>query len=436
MSTAQPLSIPMPEAAPRAAILVALSGGLDSTVLLHALASMPMVRARGLRAVHVHHGLHDAADAWGVHCERLCEGLGIPLKVLRVDVDARSKLGLEGAAREARHAALASALDPGELLALAHHRDDQAETFLLRALRASGPDGLASMRRLRPFANGWLWRPLLDTPRSELEAYAKAHDLAWIEDPSNISLAHDRNFLRHRILPLLRERWPHADAAFARAAALNAEAADLLADDDRDALDSARTDDANVLSLAALRPLPPARRARVLRRWIASLALPPIPAEGLQRIESDLATGAPDADFEFAWSGAEIRRWRDRLRAVPVSPAPPADWSDTWDGRMPLILPDGGSLVLEGATAFDAPLQVRLRLGGERIALPGRTHTHALKHVLQDAGIAPWDRERLPLLCDAQGAVLAAGDRIVAAEFDTWLRTHDARLRWTPAAAH
>lgn len=436
MPTAPSLPIALPTSVSPAGVLVGLSGGLDSTVLLHALAAMPTVRARGLRAVHVHHGLHDAADAWARQCARQCAALGVPLKEMRVEVDKRSKLGLEGAAREARHAALAAALDAGELLALAHHRDDQAETFLLRALRASGPDGLAAMRAMRPFAGGFLWRPLLDVPRSTLEAYARAHGLEWIDDPSNASLAHDRNFLRHRVLPLLRERWPEADAALARAAALNAEAADLLSDEDRRALDTARTDDANVLSIAALRALPAARRARVLRRWIAGLGLPPLPAEGLQRIESDLATGAPDADFTFAWAGAEIRRWRDHLRASQAATSPPMDWSDHWDGRVPLVLPDGALFALEGANAFDAPLQVRLRLGGERIALPGRTHTHALKHVLQDAGIAPWDRERMPLLCDGDGAVLAAGDRIVSAAFAAWLQARDARLRWIPAAAH
>ena len=435
MPDAPPLPIVLPADAPHAAIVVALSGGLDSTVLLHALAAMPTVRARGLRAVHVHHGLHADAEAWATQCAQLCTRLDVPLEVLRVDVDPRSKLGLEGAAREARHAALASVLAEGELLALAHHRDDQAETFLLRALRASGPDGLGAMRALRPFADGLLWRPLLDVSRSALETHARAHGLDWIDDPANASLAHDRNFLRHRILPLLRERWPHADAALARAAALNAEAADLLAEEDRAALDTARTGSPDLLSIEPLRRLSPPRRARVLRRWIAALELPPLPAEGLQRIESDLATGAPDADFTFAWSGAELRRWRDRLRAAPVAPALPADWSDSWDGRMPLVLPDGGTLALEGAPAFDAPVEVRLRLGGERITLPGRTHTHALKHVLQDLGFPPWERDRMPLLVSPDGTLLAAGDRIVSGVLDAWLRTRDARLRWTPGRA-
>ncbi|KGQ20701.1 tRNA(Ile)-lysidine synthase [Lysobacter dokdonensis DS-58] len=432
MTTALP--IVLPDAGREAPVFVAFSGGLDSTVLLHALAAMREVRARGLRAIHVHHGLSDHADAWTSHCERMCESLGVPLHIARVVIDKRSKLGLEAAAREARHAALASEMDDGALLALAHHRDDQAETFLLRALRASGPDGLSAMRRLRPFANGWLWRPLLDVPRDTLRAYANDHALHFIDDPANDSLAHDRNYLRHKILPLLRERWPHADAALARSAALSAQAAALLADDDAQALAQARTDDPRVLAIDPLRALPAARRARALRRWIAERALPPLPAEGIAQIERDLATNASDTDFRFEWAGAELRRWRDLWRATTI-PAPlPADWSDTWDGRMPLILPDGGTLELIGAPAFDTTLRVRLRQGGERIALPGRTHSHSLKHALQDAGLPPWSRECLPLLVDVDDSVLAAGDRLIAKDFDTWLRARDAGLRWTPSS--
>ena len=429
------LPLALPAGHETAPVVVALSGGLDSTVLLHALAATPAIRARGLRAVHIHHGLNPAAGDWATHCERTCAAMDIPLRVVEVEVDKRSKLGLEAAAREARHAALAGELARGELLALAHHRDDQAETFLLRAMRASGPDGLAAMRVLRPFAQGWLWRPLLDVPRADLLAYAQAHALDWIEDPANASLDHDRNFVRHRVMPLLRERWPQADAALARAAALNADAADLLADDDALALEAARTDDPHVLLREALRALPAARRARVLRRWIAGLGFPPLPGEGIAQFEADLEAGADDADFAFEWGDVALRRWRDRLRVARACPALPAGWTDAWDGRMPLILPDGGTLVLEGAPAFDAPLRVRLRTGGERIVLSGRTHSHSLKHALQDAAVPSWERACLPLLVDADDGVLAAGDRLLSATLDAWLRTRGARLRWTPPAA-
>jgi tRNA(Ile)-lysidine synthase len=193
-------------------ILVGYSGGLDSSVLLHLLADDADARRNGLRAIHVHHGLHPDADAWAAHCERECAALGLPLQVVRVEVDRDSGLGIEGAAREARHRAFAEALRDGEILALAHHRDDQAETFLLRALRGSGVDGLASMRPWRAHAPGWSWRPLLDIARDALRDHAATHGVRWIDDPGNNEAAFDRNFLRNEVMPLLRQRWPHAAA--------------------------------------------------------------------------------------------------------------------------------------------------------------------------------------------------------------------------------
>jgi tRNA(Ile)-lysidine synthase len=428
------IAMPRADGAARA-VLVGLSGGLDSVVLLHLLAAQPSIRATGLRAIHVHHGLQAAANDWAAHCHALCDALGIPLQAMQVEVARDAGSGLEAAARESRRAAFADALRDDEVLALAHHRDDQAETFLLRALRASGPDGLAAMRPWQRFATGWLWRPLLGVPRARLLAHAQERGLRWIDDPSNDDTAHDRNFLRHRVLPLLRERWGTADAALARSATLAAEAGVLLADGDDGALALAHTLDPQVLRIAALEVLPIARRARVLRRWIATLGLPPLPAQGIARIEADLMAAAADDDATFQWHGAVVRRWRDLLHAGPRREPLPSSWRVRWDGRGALLLPTGAQLRLEGADAFDAALQVHARQGGERIRLPGRAHSHALKHVLQAFGVPPWQREQLPLLSDATGTLLAAGDLVLSAPLDGWLRTHRARLAWQSRAA-
>lgn len=419
-----------------APLLVAFSGGLDSTTLLHLLAHDPAIRDRGLRAIHVHHGLHVRADAWAEHCAERCLAWGIALDVAKVAVRRDGGLGPEAAARQARRQAFAEALRGGETLALAQHRDDQAETFLLRALRASGTDGLASMRPWRRFAGGWMWRPLLDTPRGAIAAYAAHHGLDWIEDPSNADIALDRNFLRHRVLPLLRERWPHADDAFARAAALAADASGLLASHDETLLASVRESGGDAISVSSLLALPNAQRARVLRHWVGTLGWPPLPAEGVARIEADLL-GTHSADARdgrtprFAWRSVEIRRWRDALHAIDTDRALPPGWSCPWDGRQPLILPNGDTWALAGAGAFPSPLLAHARRGGERIVLPGRIHHRTLKHVLQELGIAPWKRARMPLLSAADGALLAAGDRIHSAGFGEWLESQDARLVWS-----
>lgn len=418
-----------------APVLAGFSGGLDSTVLLHLLANAPTARERGLRAVHVHHGLQPAADDWAAHCQQVCDQWQVPLQIVRVRVDAGAGEGPEATARHARHAAFAGLLRPGEWLALAHHRDDQAETFLLRALRGSGVDGLAAMREHRDFAGGRLWRPLLHTPRAALEAHARQHGLRWIEDPSNGDDLFDRNFLRNAVMPLLATRWPEAAAMFARSAELAGEAATLLHHHDEQALDSCR-DDGNSLEVAALSALPAATCARVLRLWVRQCGLPPLPGNGVARIRHDLLGAGHDRQAEFRWRDARIVRWRDRLHAAPGRRAWPPGWQAEWDGRAPLALPDGGVLALHGTPGFDAPLRVRQRQGGERIHLPGRSHSHLLKHRLQASDIPPWLRAHLPLLCDG-AQVLAAGDRIVAAPLHDWLQARDARLRWlAPGSAN
>lgn len=426
---AQAVAAPPPEW-PDAPLCVGFSGGLDSTVLLHALAASPRVRERGLRAWYVHHGLHPGADDWARHCAEFCAALGLELTVSRVSVAQTGGDGPEAAARRARHAAFEAGLGEGEILALAHHLDDQAETLLLRLLRGSGPDGLASMRAWRDCGRGRLWRPLLNLPREALQAYALNHRLSWIDDPSNKDDRFDRNFLRHRVMPLLRERWPQANAAFARSAHLSDEATRLLESEDALALAQVRSLDPQALSRSALLALPRARRARVLRRWIAELGLPPLPARGVARIESEVLPARADAAAEFAWNGAQVRAWRDLLHAQSPRPALPPHWRTAWDGRAALELPHGGQWRLQGTDGFELPVHAHTRGGGERIVLPGRSHAHALKHVLQQLGVPPWERERLPLLSTASGELCAVGDLIYGANFDRWLRERGARLVW------
>jgi len=415
-------------------VLVGLSGGLDSTVLLHALAQLPAQREAGLRAIHVHHGLHASADDWADHCVRLCAALGVSLRVVRVDVERGAGKGLEAAARAARYAACAAELRAGEVLATAHHLDDQAETFLLRALRASGPDGLAAMQEWRDFGGHRHWRPLLCLPRDELLVHAGVHDLRWIEDPSNADQSLDRNFLRLHVMPVLRQRWPHADAALARSAALSGDASALLGIEDARALAMAATLDPHVLHIAPLQALPSSRLARVLRLWVSSLQLSALPGSGVHQVATELLGARADARARFVWGNACIQRWRDLLHAGMLREPLPLAWQAHWNGAEPLALPGGGTLTLQCSAMPATALIAHSRQGGERIRLPGRTHSHSLKHVLQDLGVTSWERSRLPLLSDGDGQLLAAGDLVYSADFDGWLRANRARLVWRDAA--
>ena len=420
----------LPLAPGEGTVAVAFSGGLDSTVLLHLAAADPALRARGLRAVHVDHGLHPDSAMWAETCGDACASLGVAFESRRVAVHDSGE-GLEAAARAARHAAWLDSQAEGEVIALAHHRDDQAETVLLRLLRGSG-DGLGAMLPRRAFGRGWLWRPLLAVPRSVLREQALAQGLRWIEDPSNASEHHDRNFLRHRVMPALQQRWPQADAAFARSASLLATQQELLAGEDVRRLAQVQGLDSASLSVPALLAQPTAWQHRLLRRWTAELGLPMLSAQALATISGELLLARPDARAQFAWSGAVIHRWRDLLHAGrPLAPLPD-DWRSPWDGTSTLALPSGDRLQLSPPQPFEASVTVRARQGGERLVLPGRTHSSELKHVLQDLGVPPWQRERLPLLFAPDGELLAAGDVALSGRLRDWLVAHRTKLELRP----
>ena len=415
-----------------APLLVGYSGGLDSMVLLHWLLQSAQAWGFTLRAVHVHHGLQASADDWAVHCQRQCDALGVPLSVRRVEVDLSSGIGMEAAARQARRDAFVAELRAGETLALAQHQDDQAETFLLRALRGSGVDGLAAMSPVSALDTHRLWRPLLQTPRSALLSYAQQHGLEWIEDPSNSDDGPDRNFLRLHVLPLLHERWPHAAAALAASAAHCGQLRDMLDEEDDELLQHVQAA-ARVVSVERLQQVSPPRRARVLRRWVSTQGAAALPARVLAQLENEVLPAGPDREAQVRWQQHSIRQWRGHWYLLPAElPQLPAGWQATWDGRAPLALPDGGQLQLQGAAAFDAPMQVTGRQGGERIQLPGRRHQHALKDCLQREHLAPWRRRQLPLLFAADGQLQAAADVVLSAPLHAWLQQHDAQLHWRP----
>jgi len=428
-------------------LLIGYSGGLDSTVLLHACATRSVELAIRLRAIHVDHGLHPDSQAWSRHCAEFCLALGVDLVVAPVAVRSPGKAGREAVAREARYAAFAAHLLPGECLVLAHHRDDQAETVLLRLLRASGGAGLASMQGSRAFGAQQLLRPLLHVSSELLRQYAGTKGLSWIEDPSNSDESLDRNFLRRRVLPLLRERWPQAEATLARSATLLAEEAQLLDACVVERLRGIASAGARQLDARALLRFDPAWRSRMLRRWVQESGLPPLPGKAIEVIESDLLSSRADARAEIRWRGATMRVWRHQLHLDSDGvQSLPKDWQCRWDGEGTLLLPGGDSLAFlaagpMGTTTGPSPVAapflhgmlVRGRRGGERIALPGRKQSHALKNCLQESSVPPWQRSRLPLLLASDGELLAAGDALVSERLDRFCGEHALRLHYRRA---
>ena len=404
--------------------MVAFSGGLDSTVLLASLARLAVDNELpDLLAVHVDHGLHAHSAAWAEHCAAQGRALGIDTDIYAVKVEQGSGLSREAAAREARYELFHELVGPGDVLLTAHHLDDQAETFLLMALRGSGPAGLAAMPARASFGQGMLLRPLLDFDRSALASWAREQDLDWIEDPSNADQSLDRNFLRHRVLPLLGEHWPQAARTLARAARHSAAAAELLheaaaGDLERNPLHG------ECLPADLLLPLGPERQRNLLREWLRVNGLRMPSSSQLERIFKELVLAAPDARPCIQLDGRELRRYRGVIYLVE---ALPEMRGGSWlDGKL-AIGEGAGALRREAAARGLAPgpVEVRFRRGGERLVPEGRTRHHELKKLLQQAEVLPWWRDRIPLLYRDQQLV-AVGDLFVSEE-------HLVEGGWRPA---
>ena len=385
-------------------VCVALSGGLDSVVLLHASCAL-MTTARlpiELSAIHVHHGLSPNAEAWSAFCSVLCESLQVPLDVVRVEVPKDSGEGLEAAARRQRYSAFAAC--GADWLALAHHRDDQAETVLLNLLRGAGVAGAAGMLAERPRRNGpTLIRPLLDLPRSALADYANAHGLRWIDDESNADVHFRRNFLRHDVLPLLEEKFPAAQRALSRAAGHFAEGAALLrelAAIDRVAVMGV----SGRLGLAAFNALSPARARNLLRQtWVEAGFRAP-DARWLDEALAQLASASPLSEMRVETPDGALCVYRGEiyfLRQMPPVDALPMRWHG--ENVLPWA---GGWLRLTGAPGVGiglrhltgAIVEIRARQGGERLQCHPARPRRNLRNVLQERGMPPWERARLPFL--------------------------------------
>ena len=407
-------------------LCIAFSGGLDSTVLLHSFARLAAGSGDGykVRAVHIDHGLHSDSALWRDHCEREAAALNLEFTSLRVAVTGIDELGLEAAARAARYNAFANELRPGEYLLVGQHADDQLETLLLALMRGAGVLGLSGMQIYEPFAAGALLRPLWDFTRAELEQWARAEGLTWLTDPSNDNLALDRNFVRHRIVAALRERWPAAAQTALRSTQHLQEAWRAL--DQLAALDADGTIVEECVDVARLAALNPERRRNLLRYWIRRRGARPPSTRKLAAIEHDMLAASADRVPCVAWDGWEIRRHRGWLYCERHLPPLDSEQVIAWSSDQPLSLPARlGTLRIAPAQSgrLDAArlpptLTVRFRSGGELLQPVGHAFHHKLKKLLQAADILPWWRERLPLIYAAERLV-AVGDLWIAAEFAT-----------------
>jgi tRNA(Ile)-lysidine synthase len=386
---------------------IAYSGGMDSHVLLHRVCDLRQALPEIAGAIHVHHGLQEDADDWDRHCETVCRSLDIKLKAIRVDARAKPGLSPEQAARDARYAAFGQVMQEKDGLLLAQHQDDQAETFLLQALRGAGPRGLSAMPTIKRYANAWLIRPMLQVSRTEISEYARMNHLTWIDDKSNLDTAFDRNFLRHQIMPELKQRWPAAANTLARSAAHCAAMTRLTENLISSELPLLAGSQKNTLSISRLRALGPDLAASMLRGWIEKSGFPVPAARHLDEVFTRQIDSKSHTSSLVNWPGVEIRRYRDDLFIMaPLQPVTDESWLHNWQPPEPCTVSQLNGTLTAEKTMGDGiaekycqqGLRIMPRKGGEKCRTAGRDHHHSLKKLYQEKGIPHWIRERLPMI--------------------------------------
>jgi tRNA(Ile)-lysidine synthase len=424
--TTPPIALDTLQPAAGACGWVGFSGGLDSTVLLHWLVQQRP--AWPVRAVHVNHGLSPNAGQWQHQCEQICRELGVELQVVKVALEAAVG-NLEAAAREARYHAFTQVLSRGDVLLLAQHQDDQAETLLYRLMRGAGTRGLAAMAAERPLGVARLCRPLLQVDRAELEAYAQKHALRWVEDESNTDVSFDRNYIRHRVLPVLHQRWPAAARSLARSAQLSRANDTLLTE--YAAADLRSMDEQTVamgfcLSAPKLASISAPRRHNLLRHWLEQRFNQLPTGKALAEIDGQLIQAEGHGALVVA-GAVTLRRFNQGLYALhlplqwqPAPGQPALKWPDI---TQPVILPGGDALTLQPATGvgigarwLQGEVHIQWRVGGERCTPAGRAHSQTLKKLLQEYRVPTWLRARVPLLY-INGELAAVADYWVCRRF-------------------
>lgn len=388
-------------------LLLALSGGLDSIVLLHLLAEVRVSLPFEFYAMHVHHGLSANADDWAAFCSAQCQQLHVPLQIVHVNVAQNpdyknSEQGIEAEARQLRYNALFAYTVEDKVpdfVVTAHHQDDQAETLLLQLFRGAGVKGLSSMAAVDTVRR--LLRPLLNVPRQTLHEYAVQHDIRWCDDESNDNTQYDRNFVRHEVMPVLETRFKSIKTVLARTASHMAEASELLEALAVQDAESMLSD--NSLCLQALSELSVARAKNVLRWWFSqnNLAMPA--AEHLNQIVDQLFNSRKDADLNIKLQHMYLRKYQQRAYLCEDKTAEPFDM--VWDGEAELTLPSGGKLLFKPVvgTGFAlkqgvTKLRITNRNGGERFKPDALRPTRTLKYLLQELNMPPWQRMYIPLI--------------------------------------
>lgn len=384
--------------------VVGYSGGVDSHVLLHALSQLKNIAPQNISAIHINHGLSSNASQWERHCQQVCDELQIPLQIIRIQANKKTA-SLENELREKRYQAFAEHLDKTDILLLGHHANDQAETILLRMFRGSGSKGASGMPATRSLAASKLARPLLSFNRSHLVAYAKLHNITWVEDDSNQNLIFDRNFLRHSLLPIIKLRWPAYQKVLNRFAAINEQQSRTIDYLIAPLLSGIIDPNDKSLDLTKLNKYPAEIKLNLIRGWLQQLLFPAPNYNQLQKIIIEVIGARQDASPILNLHGVEIRRYAKHLYAFKALAEHNKNAIYNWQLNEVFSLPGVGCLSASQTTGVGVAtpnntelVNICFRRGGERCTPAGRAGSRSLKKLLQEINLPPWLRDRVPLI--------------------------------------
>ncbi|KAE9540165.1 tRNA lysidine(34) synthetase TilS [Ursidibacter maritimus] len=409
--------------------LIGLSGGVDSVVLLHLLCQLRQENPLNLRAIHIHHGLSSNADSWAEFCQHLCGEWQVPLTVCKVNVS--GKQGIEANARQARYQAIAQHIQPNEMLVTAHHLDDQVETFFLALKRGSGITGLSAMKTVSSWGKEmWeenarnntlqeftIFRPLLTSPKSAIQAYAVTHCLEWINDESNADSRYERNFLRNDILPLLNQRWQQFDQMVARAAQHCAEQQQLVEELLNDELHARLNLAERRFNIEEFNQLSHLKQQQLIRLWLEKCQMPMPSQIQLEQIITNVIFAEQDKNPEFRLADKMLRRYQKHLFITEIfADTPPFEQMLLAKQADEFTLPENiGTLVrTSDALIFrkksgqthrlllptalqQEPLTIKLNYRG-KVPLYPHSKREEMKKIWQKNNVPVWERTRTPLV--------------------------------------
>jgi tRNA(Ile)-lysidine synthase len=401
-------------------LTVAYSGGIDSHVLLHHLHQLHQSEQNDdifvLDAIYINHNLSTHSEDWGIHCEKVCKSLDVPFKQINVQAKALVGESPEEKARLVRYDAFESEMQSKHWLITAQHQEDQAETLLLQLLRGSGADGLAAMPFKRKLGSGMHYRPLLKISKEQITTYATEHKLQWIEDPSNQDSKIARNYLRHKVMPVLKSRWPETTSMLSRSSDWLAESSAMMKEAAEQDYQLCKSDYQS-LNIDTLNQLSLSHKKNLLRYWFHHLGLQRPGIEKLHVILEQIIGAKEDATPCLNWQNSSIRRYQNKLYVTATLPDVDVSWQQSWDLKNMLTMPDNWASIISSEVSsgglsselLGKMLTVKVRAGGEHCHPVERSKKRSLKKLFQEYSIPPWLRERWPLLYSGEQLVAVPG---------------------------